>query len=51
MAILYFLLFLLGLVCFIVGAFTAEPRRINIVSLGLAFCAAAWTVQAATAAF
>lgn len=51
MAALYFVLFLLAGVCFIVGAFSHEPRRINIVSLGLAFCATAWTVQAAQAAF
>jgi hypothetical protein len=48
---LFFVLFLLGLVCFLVGCVTSEPRGVNIISLGLAFCAAAWTVQAAQAAF
>lgn len=34
------ILLILGLVCFLIGAFGVPTYRINIVALGLAFCVA-----------
>ena len=43
---LYFVLFLLALVCFVADAFDASVRRVSLLALGLAFFVAPFALQA-----
>lgn len=43
---LYFVLFLVAVILFVVSAFGVDTRRIHLLSLGLAFLAAPFCLQA-----
>lgn len=43
---LYFVLFLLALVCFVADALDANVRRVNLLALGLAFFVSPFMLQA-----
>lgn len=51
MSLLYFVLYLLALVCFLLATFGASVRRINLMALGLALAALVWVVQSGQVAF
>lgn len=52
MSVLYFVLYLLALVCFVLAAF-GSPRvpHVNLVALGLALVGLVWVIQSGQAAF
>jgi hypothetical protein len=47
MHVLYFVLFLLSVVCFVVAAFELYVSKINLVALGLALFAVVFAIQQA----
>lgn len=45
MTVLFLLLYMLALVCFLFAAFGGAIRRVNLVALGLAFAVAVLVIQ------